>query len=49
MLIAAGPYSAVDDLEYQPLVELLDIIERDTPDVCILVRSHLKLLKCSAT
>ncbi|PVD26082.1 hypothetical protein C0Q70_13750 [Pomacea canaliculata] len=37
VLIAAGPYSAVDDLEYQPLVELLDIIERDTPDVCILM------------
>jgi DNA polymerase alpha subunit B len=34
---AAGPYTTSQDLDYQPLMDLLGTIEAETPDVVILM------------
>ena len=37
VVVAAGPFSTSDDLQYDPLQALLEKIRHDRPDVCILV------------
>lgn len=38
VLVACGPYTTSDSLAYDPLADLIDVIARDRPDVCVLVR-----------
>ncbi|BFZ07624.1 hypothetical protein BsWGS_10663 [Bradybaena similaris] len=37
MVVAVGPYSPSDCLDYSPLFDLVKYISRDTPDLCILM------------
>ncbi|NXA57174.1 DPOA2 polymerase, partial [Nothocercus julius] len=36
VLVACGPYTTSDSIAYDPLSDLVDIIVRDKPDVCVL-------------
>ncbi|XP_075401550.1 DNA polymerase alpha subunit B isoform X2 [Tenrec ecaudatus] len=36
VLLACGPYTTSDSITYEPLLDLLTVINRDRPDVCIL-------------
>ncbi|XP_014822046.1 PREDICTED: DNA polymerase alpha subunit B, partial [Calidris pugnax] len=36
VLVACGPYTTSDSITYEPLTDLLEVIARDRPDVCIL-------------
>ena len=37
VLVACGPYTTSDSITFDPLLDLITIINRDRPDVCILV------------
>lgn len=37
VLVACGPYTTSDSITYEPLLDLISVINRDQPDVCILV------------
>ncbi|KAF7695532.1 DNA polymerase alpha subunit B [Silurus meridionalis] len=37
VLVACGPYTPSDSLTYDPLIDLINIINKDRPDVCILL------------
>lgn len=37
VLAACGPYTTSDSITYDPLLDLITIINHDRPDVCILV------------
>ncbi|KAM9474813.1 DNA polymerase alpha subunit B isoform 2-T2 [Clarias gariepinus] len=37
VLVACGPYTPSDSLAYDPLIDLINIINKDRPDVCILL------------
>ena len=37
VFVAVGPFSTSDNLEYEPLKDLIKYLQRDRPDVCILV------------
>ena len=37
ILIATGPFTTTDNLEYEPLTDLAKHLLREAPDVCILV------------
>ncbi|XP_030642150.1 DNA polymerase alpha subunit B [Chanos chanos] len=37
VLVVCGPYTPSDSLTYDPLIDLINIINRDRPDVCILL------------
>lgn len=39
VLVACGPYTTSDSITYEPLLDLIAIINRDRPDVCVLVGS----------
>lgn len=39
VLVACGPYTPSDSLAYDPLIDLINVINKDSPDVCILVRA----------
>ncbi|XP_040437251.1 DNA polymerase alpha subunit B isoform X1 [Falco naumanni] len=36
VLVACGPYTTSDSIAYDPLVDLIEVIGRDRPDVCVL-------------
>ncbi|XP_037760646.1 DNA polymerase alpha subunit B isoform X2 [Chelonia mydas] len=36
VLFACGPYTTSDSITYDPMLDLIDIINKDKPDVCIL-------------
>uniref|UniRef100_A0A8C3SE12 DNA polymerase alpha subunit B n=1 Tax=Chelydra serpentina TaxID=8475 RepID=A0A8C3SE12_CHESE len=36
VLVACGPYTTSDSITYDPMLDLIDIINKDKPDVCIL-------------
>lgn len=38
ILVACGPYTPSDSLTFDPLLDLIHVIARDRPDVCILVQ-----------
>lgn len=40
ILVACGPYTPSDGLTFDPLLDLIGVIVRDSPDVCLLVRLH---------
>ena len=37
VLVACGPYTTSDSITFDPLLDLITIINHDRPDVCILV------------
>lgn len=37
VLVACGPYTPSDSLTFDPLLDLINVIVRDRPDVCLLV------------
>lgn len=39
VLVACGPYTPSESLTFDPLLDLIHVITRDGPDVCILVQS----------
>ena len=41
-MVAAGPFTLDDDLLYQPLSALLEVVSEERPDVLILVSSTTK-------
>uniref|UniRef100_A0A8D0G713 DNA polymerase alpha subunit B n=1 Tax=Sphenodon punctatus TaxID=8508 RepID=A0A8D0G713_SPHPU len=41
ILAACGPYTTSDSIAYDPMLDLIEVINRDKPDVCILVRKRL--------
>lgn len=41
VLVACGPYTTSDSITFDPLVDLIEVINKDRPDVCILVRLSL--------
>nr|XP_033812159.1 DNA polymerase alpha subunit B isoform X2 [Geotrypetes seraphini] len=41
VLVVCGPYTTSDSITYEPLRDLIDIINRDRPDVCILLGPFL--------
>uniref|UniRef100_A0A8C4PC98 DNA polymerase alpha subunit B n=1 Tax=Dromaius novaehollandiae TaxID=8790 RepID=A0A8C4PC98_DRONO len=44
VLAACGPYTTSDSLAYAPLADLVAVVARDKPDVCVLVRPRCRLL-----
>lgn len=38
VLVACGPYTTSDSIAFDPLTDLIEVIVRDRPDVCVLVR-----------
>ncbi|KAM6364516.1 DNA polymerase alpha subunit B [Pluvialis apricaria] len=36
VLVACGPYTTSDSVAYDPLADLIDVIGRDRPDLCVL-------------
>ncbi|MBN3314012.1 DPOA2 polymerase, partial [Atractosteus spatula] len=54
VLVACGPYTPSDSLNYEPLLDLIDTIKRDRPDVCVLLgpfldSKHEQVEKCQLT
>jgi hypothetical protein len=43
-MVAAGPFTLDDDLLYQPLSALLEVVSEERPDVLILVSSTTKAI-----
>ncbi|XP_069501075.1 DNA polymerase alpha subunit B isoform X2 [Ambystoma mexicanum] len=41
ILIACGPYTTSDSITFDPMMDLIDIVNRDKPDVCILLGPFL--------
>ncbi|XP_040826879.1 DNA polymerase alpha subunit B [Ochotona curzoniae] len=41
VLAACGPYTTSDSITYEPLLDLISVINRDRPDVCILLGPFL--------
>lgn len=37
VLVACGPYTPADSLTFDPLLDLINVIVRDRPDICLLV------------
>ncbi|MGH0132775.1 UNVERIFIED_CONTAM: hypothetical protein FKN15_050355 [Acipenser sinensis] len=44
VLVACGPYTTSDSMNYEPLMDLIEVIKRDRPDVCLLV--YLSFYAC---
>ncbi|XP_062892392.1 DNA polymerase alpha subunit B isoform X3 [Mobula hypostoma] len=36
VLVACGPYTTSDSITYDPMMDIIDVINKDQPDVCIL-------------
>ncbi|XP_044538211.1 DNA polymerase alpha subunit B [Gracilinanus agilis] len=41
ILVACGPYTTSDSITYDPMMDLIGVISRDQPDVCILLGPFL--------
>uniref|UniRef100_K7FUT6 DNA polymerase alpha subunit B n=1 Tax=Pelodiscus sinensis TaxID=13735 RepID=K7FUT6_PELSI len=41
VLVACGPYTTSDSITYDPMLDLIDVINKDKPDVCILLGPFL--------
>ncbi|XP_043931676.1 DNA polymerase alpha subunit B [Protopterus annectens] len=41
ILVACGPYTTSDSITYDPMMDLIEIIKKDQPDVCILLGPFL--------
>lgn len=40
MIMASGPFTTLDSLEYSPLKELLEVVKQDRPSILILVCTY---------
>ncbi|KAG7464536.1 hypothetical protein MATL_G00166620 [Megalops atlanticus] len=54
VMVACGPYTPSDSLSYDPLFDLINVIVRDRPDICILLgpfldSKHEQIEKCQLT
>ncbi|XP_013861716.1 DNA polymerase alpha subunit B [Austrofundulus limnaeus] len=54
VLVACGPYTPSDSLNFDPLLDLISVIVRDRPDVCLLLgpfvdSKHEKIEKAQVT
>uniref|UniRef100_A0AAY4E226 DNA polymerase alpha subunit B n=1 Tax=Denticeps clupeoides TaxID=299321 RepID=A0AAY4E226_9TELE len=54
VMTVCGPYTPSDSLAYDPLIDLINVINRDRPDVCILFgpfvdSKHEQIEKCQVT
>lgn len=45
VLVACGPYTPSDSLTFDPLLDLISIIVKDRPDVCLLVCFFIDVLQ----
>ncbi len=43
VMMACGPYTPSESLTYDPLIDLITIINKDRPNVCILVSIYISL------
>ncbi|XP_042294906.1 DNA polymerase alpha subunit B isoform X2 [Sceloporus undulatus] len=41
VLVACGPYTTSDSITYDPMLDLINVINKDKPDVCILLGPFL--------
>ena len=41
MIMASGPFSTLDSLEYSTLKELLEVVKQDRPSILVLVCTHI--------
>ncbi|XP_053133598.1 DNA polymerase alpha subunit B [Hemicordylus capensis] len=41
VLVACGPYTTSDSITYDPMLDLIEVIKKDKPDVCILLGPFL--------
>lgn len=46
VMMACGPYTPSESLTYDPLIDLITIINKDRPDVCILVGTASRPFLC---
>ena len=37
VLVCAGPYTTSDSLSYEPLADLMNVVQREKPDLLVLV------------
>ncbi|XP_041037923.1 DNA polymerase alpha subunit B isoform X2 [Carcharodon carcharias] len=54
VLVACGPYTTSDSITYDPMMDLIDVINRDQPDICILLgpfvdSKHEQIENCQLT
>ncbi|XP_060711697.1 DNA polymerase alpha subunit B isoform X2 [Hemiscyllium ocellatum] len=54
VLVACGPFTTSDSITYDPMLDLIDVINRDRPDVCILLGPfvdvrHQQIESCQLT
>ncbi|TKC36281.1 hypothetical protein EI555_000821 [Monodon monoceros] len=49
VLVACGPYTTSDSITFDPLLDLITIINRDQPDVCILCSAYIFGESCLLT
>lgn len=54
VVVACGPYTTSDSFTFDPMMDLIDAINRDQPDVCILLGpfvdcKHEQIEKCQLT
>ncbi|KAL8184130.1 UNVERIFIED_CONTAM: DNA polymerase alpha subunit B [Gekko kuhli] len=54
VLVACGPYTTSDSITYDPLVDLIEVINKSRPDVCILLgpfldAKHTQVENCQLT
>ncbi|XP_015267422.1 PREDICTED: DNA polymerase alpha subunit B [Gekko japonicus] len=54
VLVACGPYTTSDSITYDPLVDLIEVINKSRPDVCILLgpfldAKHSQVENCQLT
>uniref|UniRef100_UPI00398EFD7F DNA polymerase alpha subunit B isoform X1 n=1 Tax=Pristiophorus japonicus TaxID=55135 RepID=UPI00398EFD7F len=54
VLVACGPYTTSDSITYDPMMDLLDVINKDQPDICILLgpfvdSKHEQIENCQLT
>ncbi|XP_059811344.1 DNA polymerase alpha subunit B [Hypanus sabinus] len=54
VLVACGPYTTSDSITYDPMMDIIDVINKDQPDVCILLgpfvdSKHEQIENCKLT
>lgn len=37
IIVACGPFTPIDSLQYEPLKDLIQVVKRDRPDICIFI------------
>ena len=44
VVVVCGPYTTTDSLMHEPLADLVKVLQKSPPDVCIMVAFRLKVL-----